>query len=78
MVAKIQNVDLKSKGVVGNSLPTTDLLKEMLVEIFNYKNLNQHGDNLQCLFISNAILPSLFCFQNKLSTNPVLSQKQSL
>lgn len=35
IVAKLRDIDVKSKGVGANSLPNHDLLKEMLVEIFN-------------------------------------------
>lgn len=35
IVATLRDVDVKSKGVGANSLPTSDLLKEMLVKIFN-------------------------------------------
>ncbi len=35
VVAKLRDVDVKSKGVGANALPQSDLLKEMLVNIFN-------------------------------------------
>ncbi|NHM07963.1 DNA polymerase III subunit delta [Flavobacterium sp. CYK-4] len=35
IVAKLRDIDVKSKGVGANALPNHDLLKEMLVEIFN-------------------------------------------
>ncbi|MGV3459172.1 MAG: DNA polymerase III subunit delta [Flavobacterium sp.] len=35
IVAALRDVDVKSKGVGANNLPTSDLLKEMLVKIFN-------------------------------------------
>ena len=35
IVAALRDVDVKSKGVGANSLPADDLLKEMLVKIFN-------------------------------------------
>jgi DNA polymerase III subunit delta len=35
IVATLRDVDLKSKGVGANALPQSDLLKEMLVKIFN-------------------------------------------
>ncbi|GAA4757399.1 MULTISPECIES: DNA polymerase III subunit delta [Flavobacterium] len=35
IVATLKDIDLKSKGVGGNSLPQSDLLKEMLAKIFN-------------------------------------------
>ena len=35
IVAALRDVDVKSKGVGANSLSTHDLLKEMLVKIFN-------------------------------------------
>lgn len=35
IVATLKDIDLKSKGVGGNSIPQSDLLKEMLVKIFN-------------------------------------------
>jgi len=35
IVATLRDIDLKSKGVGANSLPNHDLLKEMLVKIFN-------------------------------------------
>jgi DNA polymerase-3 subunit delta len=35
IVATLKDVDLKSKGVGANNLPQSDLLKEMLVKIFN-------------------------------------------
>ena len=35
IVATLRDIDLKSKGVGSNSLPNHDLLKEMLVKIFN-------------------------------------------
>jgi len=35
IVATLRDVDVKSKGVGANSLPNHDLLKEMLVKIFN-------------------------------------------
>lgn len=35
IVSTLKDIDLKSKGVGGNSLPQSDLLKEMLVKIFN-------------------------------------------
>ncbi|GGB66094.1 DNA polymerase III subunit delta [Flavobacterium suaedae] len=35
IVATLKDIDLKSKGVGGNSIPQGDLLKEMLVKIFN-------------------------------------------
>ncbi|MEC4005813.1 DNA polymerase III subunit delta [Flavobacterium sp. SUN052] len=35
IVATLRDIDVKSKGVGANSLPTHDLLKEMLVKIFN-------------------------------------------
>lgn len=35
IVATLKDIDLKSKGVGANSLPQSDLLKEMLVKIFN-------------------------------------------
>lgn len=34
VVAKLRDIDMKSKGVGANSLPNHDLLKEMLVEVF--------------------------------------------
>ena len=34
-VSTLKDIDLKSKGVGGNSLPQSDLLKEMLAKIFN-------------------------------------------
>jgi DNA polymerase-3 subunit delta len=35
IVAALRDIDVKSKGVGANSLSTHDLLKEMLVKIFN-------------------------------------------
>jgi DNA polymerase-3 subunit delta len=35
IVATLRDIDVKSKGVGANALPTHDLLKEMLVKIFN-------------------------------------------
>lgn len=35
IVATLRNIDVKSKGVGANSIPQSDLLKEMLVKIFN-------------------------------------------
>lgn len=35
IVATLRDIDVKSKGVGANGLPTHDLLKEMLVKIFN-------------------------------------------
>lgn len=35
IVGTLRDVDVKSKGVGANALPTSDLLKEMLVKIFN-------------------------------------------
>jgi DNA polymerase-3 subunit delta len=35
IVATLRDIDVKSKGVGANALPTSDLLKEMLVKIFN-------------------------------------------
>ena len=35
IVAALRDVDVKSKGVGANSLPQHELLKEMLVGIFN-------------------------------------------
>jgi DNA polymerase-3 subunit delta len=35
IVAALRDVDVKSKGVGANNLPHADLLKEMLVKIFN-------------------------------------------
>jgi DNA polymerase-3 subunit delta len=35
IVGTLRDVDLKSKGVGANAMPTGDLLKEMLVKIFN-------------------------------------------
>jgi DNA polymerase-3 subunit delta len=35
IVATLRDIDVKSKGVGANSLPNHDLLKEMLVKIFN-------------------------------------------
>ena len=35
IVAKLRDVDVKSKGVGANSLSNHDLLKEMLVSVFN-------------------------------------------
>lgn len=35
IVAALRDIDVKSKGVGANNLPTADLLKEMLVKIFN-------------------------------------------
>jgi DNA polymerase III subunit delta len=35
VVATLRNIDVKSKGVGANALPQSDLLKEMLVKIFN-------------------------------------------
>lgn len=35
IVAALRDVDVKSKGVGANNIPTADLLKEMLVKIFN-------------------------------------------
>ena len=35
IVATLKDIDLKSKGVGANNLPQSDLLKEMLVKIFN-------------------------------------------
>lgn len=35
IVSTLKDIDLKSKGVGGNSLPQSDLLKEMLAKIFN-------------------------------------------
>ena len=35
IVASLRETDLKSKGVGANNLPTADLLKEMLIKIFN-------------------------------------------
>lgn len=36
IVAKLRDIDVKSKGVGANALPNHDLLKEMLVEIFSW------------------------------------------
>jgi DNA polymerase-3 subunit delta len=35
IVATLRDIDVKSKGVGANALPTHDSLKEMLVKIFN-------------------------------------------
>ncbi len=35
IVASLRDIDVKSKGVGANALPQSDLLKEMLVKIFN-------------------------------------------
>jgi DNA polymerase-3 subunit delta len=35
IIAAIREVDMKSKGVGAANLPQGDLLKELLVEIFN-------------------------------------------
>jgi DNA polymerase-3 subunit delta len=35
IVGKLRDIDVKSKGVGANGLPQGDLLKEMLVSIFN-------------------------------------------
>jgi DNA polymerase-3 subunit delta len=35
VVATMRSIDVKSKGVGANALPTHDLFKEMLVNIFN-------------------------------------------
>lgn len=35
IVSTLKDIDLKSKGVGGNSLPQSDLLREMLAKIFN-------------------------------------------
>lgn len=35
IVSSLRDIDIKSKGVSANNLPTHDLLKEMLVKIFN-------------------------------------------
>ncbi|PWA04750.1 DNA polymerase III subunit delta [Flavobacterium psychrotolerans] len=35
IVATLRDIDVKSKGVGANAMPTADLLKEMLVNIFN-------------------------------------------
>ena len=35
VIGKLRDIDVKSKGVGANSLPQGDLLKEMLVTIFN-------------------------------------------
>jgi DNA polymerase-3 subunit delta len=35
IVAKLRDIDVKSKGVGANGLPNSDLLKEMLVGVFN-------------------------------------------
>ena len=35
IVAKLRDIDVKSKGVGANALPNHDLLKEMLVGVFN-------------------------------------------
>jgi len=35
IVAALRDIDVKSKGVGANSMPIDDLLKEMLVKIFN-------------------------------------------
>ena len=35
IIASLRNIDVKSKGVGANALPTHDLLKEMLVHIFS-------------------------------------------
>ncbi len=35
VIATIRNIDLKSKGVDANSMPQGELLKEMLIKIFN-------------------------------------------
>jgi DNA polymerase-3 subunit delta len=35
IVAKLRDIDVKSKGVGANALPNHDLLKEMLVGIFS-------------------------------------------
>lgn len=35
IVASLRDVDVKSKGVGANALPNSDLLKEMLIKIFN-------------------------------------------
>ena len=35
IIAALRDIDVKSKGVGANALPTHDLLKEMLVKIFN-------------------------------------------
>jgi DNA polymerase III subunit delta len=35
IVGTLRDIDVKSKGVGANALPQSDLLKEMLVKIFN-------------------------------------------
>ena len=35
IVGVLRDIDVKSKGVGANALPNHDLLKEMLVKIFN-------------------------------------------
>ena len=35
IVNTLRNIDVKSKGVKSNAIPEADLLKEMLVHIFN-------------------------------------------
>ena len=35
IIAALRDIDVKSKGVGANALPNHDLLKEMLVKIFN-------------------------------------------
>ena len=35
IVTSLRDIDVKSKGVGANALPQSDLLKEMLIKIFN-------------------------------------------
>jgi DNA polymerase-3 subunit delta len=35
VIATLRDIDVKSKGVGANALPPSDMLKEMLVKIFN-------------------------------------------
>jgi DNA polymerase-3 subunit delta len=35
IIATLRNIDVKSKGVGANAMPSHDLYKEMLVAIFN-------------------------------------------
>jgi DNA polymerase-3 subunit delta len=35
IIATLRDIDVKSKGVGANALPHSDLLKEMLIKIFN-------------------------------------------
>jgi DNA polymerase-3 subunit delta len=35
IIAAIRELDVRSKGVGANALPVGDLLKEMLVKVFN-------------------------------------------